>query len=404
MRLACPYVDEIEHEGRTMNRGEDDVDAGAPLVTVIVPTYNEAPNVEHLVERLGRALVGLHAEILFVDDSHDDTPAEVVRVGAQASLPVRLIHREDPVGGLSGAVQEGLAASTATWCVVMDGDLQHPPELVPTLLLTAQTEAVDVVVASRYLADGSAGGLANVTRRAVSSASTAVTRAMFPVRLADCSDPMTGFFAVRRDAVQLDRLRPRGFKILLEILARHRLAVAEIPFVFGDRFAGESKASMAQGLFFLTQLAALRFGRMSRYAVIGGFGAVVNVALVWALTHGGLAYLPAAVVAAEVTIVMNFLLQERFVFRDLRGERFGVWGRFWHSFLFNNVETALRLPVLALLVSTGHIAAVPATALTLLLAFVVRFTYMARVVYRPRTRKRASEPVPEVPGLLEPRP
>ena len=359
---------------------------GIPELTVIVPTFNEAPNVAELVRQLAEALDGQSAEVLFVDDSTDTTPDVVREVAATAPIPVRLIHRDEPVGGLSGAVQEGLAASTAPWCVVMDGDLQHPPGLVPSLLATARDEGVDVVVASRYMDDGSSSGLANVTRRVVSSVSTAVTRAMFPVRLADCSDPMTGFFLVRRDAVQLDRLRPRGFKILLEILARHRLAVAEIPFVFGERYAGDSKASFAQGARFLTQLAALRFGRMSRFAVIGGVGALVNIAIVALLTGWGTAYLAAAVIAAELTIVMNFLLQERFVFADLRHEGRGPWRRFAHSFTFNNIETALRLPVLALLVSTMHVAAVPATALTLLVAFVARFTFHSRVVYRPRSR------------------
>lgn len=381
-----------------------DHDGGTVELTVIVPTFNEAPNVPELVRQLGEALVGHRAEVLFVDDSTDETPDVVRAVAATAALPVRLVHRDDPVGGLSGAVQEGLAASSAPWCVVMDGDLQHPPGLVPSLLATAQTEGVDVVVASRYLADGSSSGLANATRHVVSSVSTAVTRAMFPVRLADCSDPMTGFFLVRREAVDLDRLRPRGFKILLEILARHRLAVAEIPFVFGERFAGDSKASLAQGVRFLAQLAALRFGRMSRFAVIGGFGALVNVALVAAMTSAGAAYLLAAVVAAELTIVMNFLLQERFVFPDLRAEGRGPWRRFAHSFAFNNVETALRLPVLALLVSTMHVTAVLATALTLLVAFVARFTFHSRVVYRPRSRRSGREVEPVAGQLVDERP
>lgn len=370
-------------------------------VTVIVPTFNEALNVPELVRQLGVALEGVTAEILFVDDSTDDTPAVVRSVAATAALPVRVIHRDVPLGGLSGAVKEGIAASSATWCLVMDGDLQHPPGLVPVLLSTAVTEGVDVVVASRYLADGSSGGLANATRRAVSSVSTALTRAMFPVRLADCSDPMTGFFVVRRAAVDLDRLRPRGFKILLEILARHRLTLAEIPFVFGDRLAGESKASLSQGISFLSQLAALRFGRMSRFAMIGGFGALVNIGLVAALTSLGAGYMVAAVAAAEFTIIMNFLLQERFVFPDLRHEGRGMARRFASSFAFNNAETLVRLPVLALLVQTAHIAAVPATALTLLVAFLARFTFHARVIYRPRSSRRPVALTAEVAPALD---
>lgn len=370
-------------------------------LTVVVPTYNESGNVAELVRLLGEALEGRSAEILFVDDSHDDTPQQIELVAQTSALPVRMIHRDEPVGGLSGAVQAGLAASAATWCVVMDGDLQHPPELVPVLRDTAEREDVDVVVASRYTGDGSSQGLANATRRAVSSVSTTLTRAMFPVRLADCSDPMTGFFVVRREAVDLANLRPRGFKILLEILARHRLRVAEIPFVFGERLAGESKASFSNGLHFLLQLAALRFGRMSRFAIIGGFGAVVNVAMVWLMTRLGVQYVAAAVVAAEATIVMNFVLQERFVFRDLRHEGRSTFSRFWRSFLFNNVETALRLPVVTVLVSTMHVAAWLATAVTLLVAFLARFAFHARVVYRPRTHRTAAVGEPAVAAELD---
>ena len=103
-------------------------------------------------------------------------------------------------------------------------------------------------------------------------------------------------------------LRPRGFKILLEILARKNLRVAEVPFDFADRHAGESKASMRQGMHFLTQLTALRFGKMSLFAVIGGLGAIANVAIVWALTQLGVNYIAAAIIASEVTIIGNFLL------------------------------------------------------------------------------------------------
>lgn len=368
-------------------------DAPTTDVTIVVPTYNEALNVPELVRRVGEATRGLDAEILFVDDSSDDTADVVRRVAPDAELPVRVIHRDAPVGGLGGAVLEGIRASASPLVLVMDGDLQHPPELIPTMVARAHEPDVDVVVASRYIGDGSSAGLANVVRQAVSSTSTAVTRAMFPVRLRDCSDPMTGFFAVRRGALDLDALHPRGFKILLEILARHPMRVVEVPFVFGSRFAGESKANLAQGLHFLWQLAGLRFGRMSRFAIIGGVGAVANVAIVALLTTLGMTWLPAAIIAAELTIVGNFLLQERFVFRDLRHEGKGVWARFGQSFTFNNVETLVRMPVMALLVETMHVAAVLATAITLVVAFVVRFTFHSRIVYRPQRSSRRAQMV-----------
>ncbi len=361
------------------------------LLTVIVPTFNEAPNVPELVRRVGVATRGLRVDLLFVDDSTDDT-ADVVRTVARtAAFPVRVIHREEPDGGLGGAVLAGVRATSSPYVLVMDGDLQHPPELIPTLLARVQEPDVDVVVASRYIGDGSSAGLSGVVRQAVSSTSTAVTRAMFPVRLRDCSDPMTGFFAVRRGAIDLDTLRPRGFKILLEILARHPMRVVEVPFVFGERYAGASKANLAQGVHFMWQLAGLRFGRMSRFAIIGGLGALANIGIVAAMTGLGAHWLLAAVVAAEVTIAGNFLLQERFVFRDLRHEGKGVWARFAQSFLFNNVETMVRLPLVGLLVNTMHVAAVLATAITIAVAFVVRFTFHSRVVYRPRASSRREQ-------------
>ncbi|WP_067164426.1 glycosyltransferase [Microbacterium sp. TNHR37B] len=365
-------------------------------LSIIVPTYNEAPNVAELVRRVAAALDGAGggvrttAEIIFVDDSTDDTPEVVRLVAEQAPLPVRLIHRTVRTGGLGGAVVEGLRAATADACLVMDGDLQHPPEKIPELVARFDEGDVDVVVASRYAGGGTAHGLADRTRVLVSKASTAITKAMFPVRLRDVTDPMTGFFLVSRAAVDLDGLRPRGFKILLEMLVRRSFRVAEVPFDFADRHAGESKASVRQGIHFLAQLAALRFGKMSLFAIIGGLGAVLNVGIVAALTHWGVGYLIAAIVAAEVTIVGNFLLIERFVFSDMRGQASGVWSRFAKSFAFNNAEAVVRIPIVAFMVETGHLSAVVATAITLVVAFVVRFVFHSLVVYAPRNASPAS--------------
>lgn len=349
-----------------------------------MPTYNEAPNVAELVRRVTAAVSGMDAEIVFVDDSTDDTPDVIRAVAADARLPVRLIHRTQRTGGLGGAVVEGLRAAASDACLVMDGDLQHPPEKIREIVARFDDGDVDVVIASRYAGGGTAHGLADRSRVMVSKVSTAITKAMFPVRLRDVTDPMTGFFLVDRTAVDLDGLRPRGFKILLEILVRRTFRIAEIPFDFADRHAGESKASVRQGVHFLAQLAALRFGKMSLFAIIGGIGAVANVAIVWALTQLGVDYIVAAVIAAEATIIGNFLLIERFVFNDMRGQASSAWARFAKSFAFNNAEAVIRIPIVAFMVETGHISAVVATAVTLVVAFVVRFVFHSLVVYAPR--------------------
>jgi dolichol-phosphate mannosyltransferase len=382
-------------------------------VTVVVPTFNEGPNVRALTERLcaafgvlpgdGRASGALHgpeggpapvgvpdlAEILFVDDSTDDTPELIREVAATAPVPVRLLHREKAEGGLSGAVVAGLRTVTTEWAVVMDGDLQHPPELVPALVTRGRESGLDIVVASRYTGDGDAGGLDGWWRHGVSIASALLARSMFPVRLRNVTDPLTGFFAARVDRLDLDALHPRGFKILLELLARNTLAVGEEPFVFGERFAGHSKATFRTGLRYLEQLAALRFGRMSRFAIIGGLGAVLNILILWALTGTGMHYVVAAVISAVVTILTNFLLQERFVFRDLRNEGRGVWSRFAHSFAFNGTEAAIRLPVLWWLVEFTGMWPVLVQAVTLVVAFLLRFVFHVQVVYKPRRTQPA---------------
>ena len=360
--------------------------ATAFATTVIVPTFNEGANVRTLVDRLSAALRGRSVEILIVDDSTDDTPAQVRRVAATADLPVRLLHREgaDRIGGLAGAVTAGIHASTSDFVVVMDGDLQHPPELVPDLLDAA--DDVDLAVASRYGGDGDSSGLSSGYRRWVSSGSTVIAQACFPRRVGRvCTDPMTGFFCFRRSSVDMTRLRPRGFKILLEILARHDLRVRELPFTFGDRLAGHSKASWRNGVQFIYQMASLRMGRMSRFAAVGALGTIVNLA-VMALLVGGvtdLNYVVAAVVAAEVSILHNFLLQERFVFRDLRDGVHSWRRRLGQHLAFNNVEALIRLPFLVLLVETMHVYALLAQAVTLAIAFVARFLFVSRVVYRP---------------------
>src|SRR5690606_30799597 len=377
-------------------------------VTVVVPTFNEGPNVRALTERLcaafgalpddgtgpdvargpegGPAPVGAPdlVEILFVDDSTDDTPDLIREVAATSPVPVRLLHRERPAGGLSGAVVAGLRTVTSEWAVVMDGDLQHPPELVPALVTRGREARLDLVVASRYTGDGDAGGLDGWWRHGVSIASALLARSMFPVRLRNVTDPLAGVFAARVDRLDLDALHPRGFKILLELLARNTLVVGEEPFVFGERYAGHSKASFTTGLRYLEQLAALRFGRMSRFAIIGAFGAVLNVLILWALTGLGVHYVVGAVISALVTIVTNFLLQERLVFRDLRNEGRGVWSRFAHSFAFNGTEALVRLPVLWWLVENTGMWPVLVQAITLVVAFLLRFVFHVQVVYRPR--------------------
>jgi dolichol-phosphate mannosyltransferase len=358
-------------------------------VTVIVPTFNEAGNVGELLRRLGEVLpAGAPCEVLFVDDSTDDTPAAIEKAAADCAFPVAVLHREHPEGGLGGAVVEGVKRAGTDWIVVMDADLQHPPHLVPELVGEGERTGADLVVASRYIAGGSRAGLAGTYRIAVSRGATWLAKGLFPRALRGISDPMSGFFALRRSVITTEALRPLGYKILLELAVRCRpAAVAEVPFVFQDRYSGASKSTAREGMRFLAHLAALRtaspLARMIGFGLIGLSGFVPNLAALWLLTGAGLHYLPAEIAANQAGVVWNFFLIETLLFRERRRHR--RWAdRFGRFALLANADLLLRIPLIALFVGRFGLAVLPATALALVTTFVLRFAATEALVYLPR--------------------
>jgi len=373
-------------------------------VTVIVPTFNESGNVEELVRRAEAAVGDRSVEIVFVDDSTDDTPEVIRQVAASHTLPVRLIHREEPVDGLGGAVLEGYRAAQGAWAVVMDGDLQHPPEMLTGLIDTALASDANVVAGSRFAEGGSAHGLANPFRVFLSHFSTRLTKFLFPKKLAGSSDPMSGFFAVKLDEIDLTILKPRGFKILLEILCRKQMRLIEVPAELAERGSGESKADAKQAWRLTRQIVELRVGRLPAFAVIGTLGGILNLLIMAGLESRGVHYLWAAIVAAVVTIILNFIAQERFIYHDLRDGARGLWPRFGHSAGFNAIQSAIRTAVLFLIVhysSLDHgLWPVFWQAVLLLVGFFLRFIYHERVVYKQLTDVTVDDAVDAQPRPL----
>lgn len=374
-------ANEVETQGQRQERlqGGSKYAAKKPELSVIVPTRNESENVELLVERLRVASAGIRTEIIFVDDSDDSTPATVRDVARRGWCRIKLLHRPpgERAGGLGGAVVEGLRVAEAPFACVMDGDLQHPPEIVPQLLDAALAHDADLVVASRYSGEGSAANF-GVFRLAVSRGSAGLARALFPGRLGGVSDPMSGFFLVRREALDLDALAPNGFKILLEILVRTpRLVRSEVPFTFGDRYAGQSKASLAEGFRFLSLLLALRLGAatagLTRFSLVGASGLGVNMAALAAFTDVvGLYYLVSAILATQLSTAWNFALTERWVFAGRELGR-SPKTRLILFFAMNNGALALRGPALVLLVSAVGLNYLVANLVSLLALTIVRY-------------------------------
>ena len=350
-----------------------------PTISIVVPTKNEAGNVAQLLTELDAVLPDEAVEIIFVDDSTDDTPEVIEAEARRCRRPVTLIHRPDGErqGGLGGAVVAGIEASRAPWVCVMDGDLQHPPAVIEELFEAANQRDLELVVASRYLPGEQATGL-GARRAAVSRASSEAAHLLFPWALRGVTDPMTGFFLVKREALELDQLQPHGFKILLEILVRSpRLRIGEVPFEFGERHAGESKASLREGLTYLGHLANLRLGtgviRLARFGLVGASGLVVNLlAFIALIDLAGLHYVPAAVLATQTSTLWNFLLTERWVFTD-RDARHSRGARAVLFFAMNNIALMLRVPVLVALVSGLGLNEAVANLLTLVGLTLVRF-------------------------------
>ncbi|MFE7762050.1 glycosyltransferase [Streptomyces sp. NPDC057438] len=380
-----------EELGDPAVRGAEVPEPGA--VTIVVPTFNESANVRELLHRITESVPGrLPCEVVFVDDSTDDTPAVIDRVAQDCPFPVTVLHRDEPVGGLGGAVVEGIRAAGCDWIVVMDGDLQHPPSLVPELVATGERSAADLVVASRYIEGGSRAGLAGGYRVAVSRGATWLTKSLFPRRLHGISDPMSGFFAIRRSAVTADVLQPLGYKILLELAVRSRpRRVTEVPFVFQDRYAGESKSTAREGFRFLRHLVGLRtaspVARMLVFGLIGVTGFLPNLAALYALTSAGMHYLPAEILANQLGVLWNFLLIEHLCFRERRRHRKG-WDRVGRFALLANADLVLRIPLIALFVARFGMGALSATALALVTTFVLRFVATEALVYLPRKASR----------------
>ena len=299
-----------------------------PELTVVVPAYRERENVPTLLGTLDQALNGLDWEtIIVVDDALDGTE-DLVRERAQQNRRVRCLHR---IGrrGLASACIEGMLASSAPYIAVMDADLQHDETLLPSLLAEAKKETADVVVASRYMEGGSTGDLAP-DRVRVSRLASAMSR----VLCKGLSDPMSGFFVVRRTFLErvVRKLYGRGFKILLDLIAAAggEVRIRELPYRMRGRQRGESKlGARVVAEFFMLILYHL-FGRLLParfflFAAVGATGIGVQLAVLWLLFTASGQFLFSQALATWAAMTSNFFLNNAITYGDqrLRGRR--IW-------------------------------------------------------------------------------
>jgi dolichol-phosphate mannosyltransferase len=284
-------------------------------VTVIIPVLNERDNIPVLLPQVADVLreAGIQGEILIADGASADGTQEAVE--AVKGIPGLRLLRSDGRAGLAGDVIRAARAARGDVVAVMDGDLSHPPTKLPELLWPVMDGQCDLAIGSRYVPGGSNPEwpwYRRVISRAGASLASLVT---------DVSDPMSGFFAVRRD--RLAELGPevRGFKVALELLARggDSLRVREVPIEFTDRTEGNTKFGLKQGMQYGRQLARLTGGRFSlgssaRWTVVGLLGMGLDLGLFSLLNAQGLDVLLAHSVSFVAATILNFVLNWKWAF------------------------------------------------------------------------------------------
>lgn len=291
-----------------------------PELSVIVPTLNERENVALLVERLSDALTGIDWQAIFVDDDSPDGTADECRCIAAFNPRVQVIQR---IGrrGLASACVEGMLASSAPFIAVIDGDMQHDETLLPRMLEAAKAGSTDLVVGSRNLEHGGMGSFA-ANRVRLSDLGRRLSR---QVCSHDLSDPMSGFFLLRRTYLDevVRRLSGVGFKILLDLVASspRPVNVVEVPYVFRERRYGESKLDLTVGFEYILLLADKALGytipvQFASFALVGATGVALHLFVLASLVRSGSAnFFTAQAIATVAAMVSNFFLNNALTYR-----------------------------------------------------------------------------------------
>lgn len=310
----------------------------SPLrLSIVVPTFNELRNVRELVRRLETAIGSSGWEVIFVDDDSPDGTSNEVRNMAQSDPRVRCLQR---VGrrGLSTACIEGMLAASAPIIAVMDADLQHDETILPKMVSEIEQGGADIVIGTRYAEGGSTGDWKE-SRIKMSKLATMASRIILKQPV---SDPMSGFFMLQRKVLEttVHGLSGLGFKILLDILAtvKQQLLIAEVPYRFRERFAGESKLDELVVWEFGMLLADKTIGRFLpvrfiAFSLIGGIGVIVHMAVLTSMLKGlGSDFTTGQSAATGAAMLSNFALNNILTYRDRR-----LKGLAWFKGLFTFV-------------------------------------------------------------------
>jgi len=328
-------------------------------LSLIIPTYNEAQNIKDLVAALSNLLdefLPNNYELIIVDDDSPDRTWELAESLTIYFPHLKVLRRKDE-RGLSTAGIRGWQNAEGEILGVIDGDLQHPPERL-IQLVTAMQNGADLAVASRHVEMGGVSDW-NLARRFLSRGAQLLGLIILPGVIGRVSDPMSGYFVVRRASICDRQLSPIGYKILIEVLARGAISkVTEVGYVFQERQGGESKVTWKQYLEYISHLLRLRlslgeFRRFIRFAFVGFSGVFVDMtvlyllhdpaALGWGLTRSKF-------VAGEIAIINNFIWNDAWTFGDL-SEKQTAWKSRLKRFIKFNAVCLIGLGLSVLLLN-----------------------------------------------------
>lgn len=353
--------------------------------SLVIPTYNECENIQNIVKILSRLLdeaIPSSYELIVVDDDSPDGTWKVA-LSLMSKYPQLRVMRRQQERGLSSAVIRGWQAARGQVLGVIDGDLQHPPQIL-LQLLSAIKQGADLAVASRHVQGGGVSSW-SFLRRFLSRGAQLLGLILLPGVLGRVTDPMSGYFVLRRNCVADVKLHPVGYKVLIEVLSRGNVRqVAEVGYVFQERQDGKSKVTLQQYVDYLHHLLRLRFSqvgigrsqylgfplqRFIRFGVVGLSGLFVDMGLLyllsdpstlnWRLTRS-------KIIAAEVAIINNFLWNDSWTFADISSQQQG-WRQRGKRFLKFNL---ICLAGLVLNVSV----------LNLVFNFIFRNRYIANLI------------------------
>jgi Predicted membrane protein len=368
-------------------------------LTVIIPTFKEEANIAAIIREVETVFSqnAINGEILVVDDNSPDQTIAIVRKLQQANPNISLVVRKsDP--GLSQSVVEGFQKAQSDIFLVIDADLSHPPGHIPQMLAEIRAGS-DIVIGSRYM---EGGGIQKwpLKRRIISLGATFLGRLLFP----EIHDPVSGFFAVKKSVVEGAPLKPRGYKILLEVLGKgHWKTAKEIPFEFVDRAVGSSKLGLKTIIDYAAQVTDnaryswnhhdsvvwQEWKKLFKFGMVGLFGIVVNEGLLIYLKEYVHLVLPvASIIAIEFSILSNFILNDRWTFgADREGHALGRWWQRLVSFQVVSIGgAAINFAILNVLATWAGVDYRIANILGILVAFAWNFLVNRRFTWKKKER------------------